>query len=95
MAEALTVEVVYARAAQQEVVRLEMAPGSTLEQAVRASGLLQRHPEIDLAANRVGIFGKPASLATLLRADDRVEIYRPLLVDPREMRRRRAANRTR
>jgi len=91
MDEALLVEVVYARPERQQVVRLEMAPGSTLEQGIRASGLLERYPEIDLAANKVGIFGQPARLDTPLRANDRVEIYRPLLIDPRESRRRRAA----
>jgi len=90
MADPLLVEVVYATPGRQEVVRLELAPGSTLEQGVRASGLLERFPEIDLATNTVGIFGKAAGLAAVLRSNDRVEIYRPLLVDPRESRRRRA-----
>lgn len=91
MADALQVEVVYARPERQEVVRLELAVGSTVEQAVLASGLLERHPEISLAASKFGIFGAKASRLTPLRSGDRVEIYRPLLVDPRESRRRRAA----
>lgn len=91
MAETLTIEVVYATALRQEVVRLAMAEGSSLEQAILASGLPARHPEIDLAACAVGIFGVRASLATVLRDQDRVEIYRPLRVDPKESRRQRAA----
>ena len=90
MDEALAVEVVYARAEQQHVLRLELAPGSTLEQALRLSGLLERFPEIDLGTSTFGVFGKPTSPASPLRAGDRVEIYRPLLIDPRESRRRRA-----
>lgn len=91
MTEVLTVDVVYARLGEQDVVRLALAPGSTLEQALRASGLIERHPEIDLAQNPVGVFGRAADLATALREHDRVEIYRPLRIDPKESRRRRAA----
>lgn len=88
MAELLVVEVVYATAERQELRRLEMHPGDTLQQAVRASGLLEQYPEIDAAT--AGIFGKRADPDTLLRDHDRVEIYRPLRIDPRESRRRRA-----
>lgn len=90
MVETLAVEVVYAEGGRQDVARLELAAGSTIEQAIRASGLLERHADIDLASNQVGIFGKAASLASPLRDQDRVEIYRPLAADPKEMRRRRA-----
>ena len=90
MAEILVVDVTYATATQQDVVRLQLAPGSTVEQALRASGLLARHPDIDLAQAAIGIFGKLAQLATPLTDQDRVEIYRPLLTDPKEARRRRA-----
>lgn len=91
MADAVAVEVVYALLERQELVRLELAAGSNVEQAIRASGLLQGFPEIDLAVNPVGIFGKLVSLAALLCNGDRVEIYRPLYADPRDMRRQRAA----
>ena len=91
MADAVAVEVVYALPERQELVRLELAADSSVEQAIRASGLLQRFPEIDLAVNRVGIFSKPASLDAPLGAGDRIEIYRPLRNDPRDMRRQRAA----
>jgi len=69
---------------------LQLPPGSTLLQAIEASGVLQRFAEIDLGVNKVGIFGKQKSPDTLLREGDRVEIYRPLQADPKESRRKRA-----
>lgn len=93
MNEGIGVEVVYALPQQQEVVRLKLRPGSTARHAVEASGLLQRHPEIDLSTNKVGIYGKLVSLDTALREHDRVEIYRPLVADPKEARHRRAEER--
>jgi len=91
MADAVAVEVIYALPGGHELVCLRLPPGSTLGQAVAASGLAQKFPEIDPAANKVGIFGKLAKTDTVLRDGDRVEIYRPLLADPKEVRRRRAA----
>jgi putative ubiquitin-RnfH superfamily antitoxin RatB of RatAB toxin-antitoxin module len=61
-----------------------------VQQAIEASGLAQKHPEIDLAKNKVGVYGKLAKLDTPLRDRDRVEIYRPLIADPKEVRRKRA-----
>jgi len=69
---------------------VELPAGATVEQAIRASGLLEVHAEVDLAVNQVGIFGKKKKLDTVLRALDRVEVYRPLQADPKEARRRRA-----
>ena len=94
MAESIAVEVVSAMPEQQAVVSLQLAPGSTVEQALLASGLIepQRQGELE---GRVGIFGKPVGRQTLLGDGDRVEIYRPLRVDPRESRRRRAARQER
>lgn len=89
--EGVRVEVVYARTDVQVVVPVELAPGATLEQAVRRSGILERFPEIDLQRQRVGVWGRLGSLSMRLRAGDRVEIYRPLIADPKENRRRRAA----
>jgi len=91
MAESIQIEVVYAKPDRQEVVGLKLAEGTTIKQAVEASGLLQRHPELDLAKLKVGIFGKLSRLDTALRARDRVEIYRPLIADPKEVRKQRAA----
>lgn len=87
----MRVEVVYALPLKQDVISLEVAAGTTVGEAVAASGILARHPDIDVRVNRVGIWGRPAALDTLLREGDRVEIYRPLQVDPKEVRRRRAS----
>ena len=87
----LHVEVVYALPQNQELVRLELPAGSSLQQALDASGLLQTHPEIDLSKNKLGIYGKLARLETALRDRDRIEVYRPLIADPKETRKRRAA----
>lgn len=87
----LAVEVVYACPDRQPVIALSVAPGTTLEQAVRASGILESFPEIDLGVNRVGVFGKLAKLDRVLADGDRVEIYRPLVGDPKEIRRQLAA----
>ena len=89
----MRIEVAYAKPSEQVILTLDIADGSTIEAAIIASGILQRFPEIDLANNKVGIFGRLCKLDQLLRAGDRVEIYRPLLVDPKEMRRTRAAKR--
>jgi len=91
MPERIAVEVVYAATGRHELVRLQLPAGSTVLQAIMASGLLQQFPEIDLSRNKVGIFGKLAAADSPLRSHDRVEIYRPLIADPKEVRRRRAA----
>ncbi|MFM8391952.1 MAG: RnfH family protein, partial [Methylophilaceae bacterium] len=65
--------------------------GMTAEQAIRQSKIIEQFPEIDLTVNKVGVFGKLASLETALRHMDRVEIYRALIADPKEVRRQRAA----
>ena len=83
------IEVVYALPAAQTLVCLRVSAGATVEQALTQSGLLARYPALDLATARVGVFGKIVTLDTLLRAGDRVEIYRPLLIEPKEARRRR------
>lgn len=86
------VEVAYALPSQQVMVAVDVAPESTVEAAIRESGVLDRFPEIDLNENRVGVFGKLAKLSDGLQAGDRIEIYRPLIADPKEVRRRRAAS---
>lgn len=87
----MRVEVAYAKPDEQALLALDMPEGATVEDAIRASGLLQRFPEIDLEHNKVGIFSKLCKLDQTLRPGDRVEIYRPLLTDPKEARRVRAA----
>ena len=90
-ADNITVEVAYALPERQLILELSVASGTTLEQAIRASGILDQFPEIDLARNKVGVFGKPGSPDTVLQGGDRVEIYRPLIADPKEIRKQRAA----
>lgn len=89
MPELMTVEVAYATPEQQVIVALELPENSTVETAIQLSGLLARFPTLELSA--VGIFGKVCELNQLLQAGDRVEIYRPLIHDPKEARRQRAA----
>jgi len=72
-------------------VQLKLVSGSTVATAIEASGLLQKYPEIDLAKNKLGVFSKLAKIDTVLRDQDRVEIYRPLIADPKEVRKKRAA----
>jgi putative ubiquitin-RnfH superfamily antitoxin RatB of RatAB toxin-antitoxin module len=91
MADSIQIEVTYARPERQDVIRLKLPEGSTIQQAIEASGLPQRYPEIDLAKLKVGIYGKLSRLDTVLRERDRVEIYRPLIADPKEVRKQRAA----
>lgn len=88
----IVIEVCYARPDRLFLKRLRVPEGTNIEQAVHCSGVLQEVPELDLAQCRVGIYGKVKSLDTLLRERDRVEVYRPLVADPMEARRRRAAH---
>ena len=89
-AEIMRVSVAYSPSAGEvDETELQLAEGTTLIDAVRASGVLARHPEIDLAVQRAGIWGRARPPETPLRERDRVEIYRPLQVDPKEARRLR------
>jgi hypothetical protein len=87
----IRVEVVYALPDQQALLEVHVEPGATLRDAIEASGILKRFPQIDLDRDKVGVFGKLKPLDAPLRAGDRVEVYRPLLADPKEVRRLRAA----
>lgn len=87
---AFVVEVVYALPAQQTLLTVQLSEGATVEDAIRASGVLDAFPEIDLAHNKVGIFSKLVKLDEKVRDRDRIEIYRPLIADPKEVRRKRA-----
>ncbi len=92
MAEAtIEVQVCYALPDSSFLRSLNVPAGTTIEQAVAQSGLLQAIPGIDLASNMVGIYGKRKPLDTVLHEHDRVEVYRPLQADPKEARRRRAS----
>ena len=87
----MKVEVVYALPVAADAVSVNLPAGATLRDAVLASGVLQRHPEIALEKQAFGIFGKRAALDARLAPGDRVEVYRALAIDPKEARRRRAA----
>jgi putative ubiquitin-RnfH superfamily antitoxin RatB of RatAB toxin-antitoxin module len=86
----IDIEVVYALPGEQILFRQQLPEGVSVAEAVRLCGILDKYPEIDLAASKLGIFGKLARPDTVLRDRDRVEIYRPLIADPREVRRKRA-----
>lgn len=87
---AIQVEVIFALPTSQPMFTTHMKAGATVEQTIRASGVLDVFPEIDLAKNQVGIFSKLVKLDDCVRNRDRVEIYRPLIADPKEVRRKRA-----
>jgi len=87
----MLVEVAYALEKKQTLLELEVDEGTTLKQAVELSGIIDAYPQIDLTKDKTGIFGKIAKLDTVLREKDRVEIYRPLIADPKQVRKERAA----
>jgi len=86
----VSVEVVYALPERQYLKTVRLEEGSSVEQAIRASGLLEMRREIDLKVNKVGIYSRPVKLSDVVAEGDRVEIYRPLIADPKELRRIRA-----
>jgi hypothetical protein len=85
------VEVAYAKPEEQVILAVEVEPGTTVLGAVERSGIAGRFPEIDPAEARLGIFGKAAKPDAEVKPGDRVEIYRPLIADPKEARKKRAA----
>lgn len=85
------IEVAYALEDKQTLLNLEVGTDTTLKQAIELSGILELYPQINLLQDKTGIFGKIAKLDTILREKDRVEIYRPLIADPKEVRKERAA----
>ncbi len=91
MTDTIPVEVAFALPDEQAIIPIEVPEGITIEEAIRRSGIQRRFPSIDLSRNKVGIFGKLARLDTAVQPGDRVEIYRPLIADPKEARRKRAA----
>lgn len=88
--ELITIEVAYALPKKQSLIEVAVAQSSTVEQAIKASGILTSHPEIDLKAAKVGVWNRVVKLNTALQHGDRIEIYRPLIADPKEVRKRRA-----
>jgi len=90
VSEKIEVEVAYATPEKQVILTVDAEPGVTIEEAIVASGILAQFPEIDLAKNKVGIFGKAGKLDQKMAAGDRVEIYRPLIADPKAARKKKA-----
>ncbi|MEJ5074296.1 RnfH family protein [Enterobacter ludwigii] len=90
MSAKLTVEVVYALPEKQYLHKVSLEEGATVEQAIVASGLMRLRPEIDLTSNKVGIWSRAVKLQDTVHDGDRVEIYRPLIADPKALRRQRA-----
>jgi putative ubiquitin-RnfH superfamily antitoxin RatB of RatAB toxin-antitoxin module len=90
--ENITVEVAYALPHQQLIIPIQVGAETTAEEAIKDSGIMAKFPEIDLSKHQIGIFGKLTKLDTKLRHMDRVEIYRPLIADPKEVRKQRAAD---
>lgn len=91
----MLIEVAYAKPEKQVIIPVEVEESCTIEKAIALSGVLKLFSEIDLEQNKVGVFGKVAQLTDTLRENDRVEIYRPLIADPKESRRARAAKKER
>ncbi|MFV1993401.1 MAG: RnfH family protein [Acidiferrobacterales bacterium] len=87
----INIEIVYAGETSQKLVQLEIDPGTSIAQAIKDSGLLKTYPEIDIKDCQVGIFSKKASIDTILQDQDRVEIYRPLKISPKDARKLRAS----
>ena len=90
-AETIPVTVVYALADKQVVLALDVVADATIDEVIAQSGILEQFPEIELGKNKVGVFGKLGKLTDTLHAGDRVEIYRPLIADPKQVRKQRAA----
>jgi putative ubiquitin-RnfH superfamily antitoxin RatB of RatAB toxin-antitoxin module len=88
--EYLGVEIAYALPESQVLIVIEVIPGTTAQEAIEDSGILQRFPHIDLSSQKIGIFGKVVELNRVLKSGDRVEIYRALIAEPKDARRRRA-----
>jgi len=86
----MLIEIAYAQPERQRLLSLDVPAAATVQEAIELSGIAALFPEIDLNVNRVGIFSKPCKLDQILKEGDRVEIYRPLIADPKEARKKRA-----
>lgn len=86
----MEIEVVYGDPKQQTLLSLHIDKGVTVEEAIKESRIIESHPEIDLSVNKVGIWNRLAKLTDVVQDLDRIEIYRPLIADPKEVRKRRA-----
>ncbi len=84
----MNIKVVYAKPERAVVLSVDLPEGATVRDALEKSGILTRCPDIDLAANKVGVWGKVAELDAVLEPDSRVEVYRPIICDPKTVKRR-------
>jgi len=91
MREVIEIEVVYALPNKQVLLSLPVPVGSTIEECIKLSGITTHFPQIIVSEAKVGIFSRPETLSTVVKAGERIEIYRPLIADPKEMRKLRAA----
>jgi putative ubiquitin-RnfH superfamily antitoxin RatB of RatAB toxin-antitoxin module len=91
MPDKIMIEVSFALPKKQIIIPILVSKGISVKEAIELSGVLKKFEEIDLDSNQIGIFGKLTTLDKVLRDRDRVEIYRPLIADPKEIRRKRAA----
>jgi len=91
MPEEIMIEVSYASTREQLIISIKVPEDINVKQAIEKSGIQKKFPEIDLGKNNVGIFGKQTTLVHSLKNKDRIEIYRPLIIDPKELRRKKAA----
>ncbi|WNO62205.1 RnfH family protein [Rheinheimera sp. MMS21-TC3] len=90
MADQLMVEVAFALPTKQTILTISVAADATVEQIIALSGILQQYPEIDLSQQKVGVWSRTVKLTDTVKEGDRIEIYRPLIADPKDLRRRRA-----
>lgn len=88
----MNIGVCYAEADRQLWMRMEIPDGSSVKEAIERSGILKRFPEIDLENQKVGIYGKLVKLDAPIKEGDRIEIYRPIIADPKTVRRREIAD---
>lgn len=86
----MTIEVVYAAKDRQLLLTVQVPPGSTISQAIQLSGILTHFPEINLDKQKIGVFSKKRELTDVVQAGERIEIYRPLTIDPKDARRAKA-----
>lgn len=86
----IAIEVAYATPEKQKIINLTVPVNTTILQAIRQSGILEHFPEIDLTRQNVGVFSKKRTLTDIVQAGERIEIYRPLTIDPKEARRAKA-----
>lgn len=86
----INIEVAYALPTKQTIVDIAIKEGTTVEEAIQASNILEQFPDIDLKSTKVGIWSRVVKLRDTLTDGDRIEIYRPLIADPKEIRKRRA-----